>query len=79
MTATETSTRALALAGENAERLGIDGRVRLEQGTVPEGGQFDLVLANLPYVGMTSGRGSRLRSPDTSRGRPWWPEPTESR
>ncbi|MGH2964434.1 MAG: peptide chain release factor N(5)-glutamine methyltransferase [Solirubrobacterales bacterium] len=50
VTATETSTRALALAGENAERLGIDGRVRFEQGTVPEGHQFDLVLANLPYV-----------------------------
>src|SRR5262245_3757050 len=50
VTATETSTTALALARENAERLGIDGRVRLERGTVPEGGQFDLVLANLPYV-----------------------------
>ena len=35
---------------ENAERLGIDGRVRFERGTVPEDGRFDLVLANLPYV-----------------------------
>jgi release factor glutamine methyltransferase len=50
VTATETSTGALALAEENAQRLGIDGRVRLQRGTVPEGGQFDLVLANLPYV-----------------------------
>jgi release factor glutamine methyltransferase len=50
VTATETSTRALALATENAERLGIDGRVRLERGTVPDGGRFDLVLGNLPYV-----------------------------
>jgi release factor glutamine methyltransferase len=50
VTATETSTAALALAEENAERLGIDGRVRIQRGTVPEGRQFDLVLANLPYV-----------------------------
>jgi release factor glutamine methyltransferase len=50
VTATETSARALALAQENASRIGVDGRVHLERGTVPEGGQFDLVLANLPYV-----------------------------
>jgi release factor glutamine methyltransferase len=50
VTATETSTEALALASENADRLGSDGRVHLERGTVPEGRQFDLVLANLPYV-----------------------------
>ena len=36
--------------GENSERLGIDGRVRFERGTVPDGRRFDLVLANLPYV-----------------------------
>jgi release factor glutamine methyltransferase len=50
VTATDTSTEALKLAAENAERLGINGRLRLEHGTVPEGGRFDLVLANLPYV-----------------------------
>ncbi len=50
VTGTETSPSALALAQENAERLGIDGRLRLEPGTVPEGESFDLVLANLPYV-----------------------------
>jgi release factor glutamine methyltransferase len=50
VTATDTSTSALGLARENAERLGIDGRVRLQPGTVPEGQSFDLVLANLPYV-----------------------------
>jgi release factor glutamine methyltransferase len=50
VTGTETSPGALTLAAENAERLGSDGRVRLERGTVPEGGRFDLVLANLPYV-----------------------------
>jgi release factor glutamine methyltransferase len=50
VTATDTSIDALSLARENAERLGIDGRVQFERGTVPEGRRFDLVLANLPYV-----------------------------
>jgi release factor glutamine methyltransferase len=50
VTGTDTSIVALDLARENAERLGIDGRVRFERGTVPEGRRFDLVLANLPYV-----------------------------
>jgi release factor glutamine methyltransferase len=50
VTATDTSPAALALAAENLERLGVDGRVRLERGTVPEHGSFDLVVANLPYV-----------------------------
>ena len=50
VTGTDTSTAALDLARENAERLGIDGRVRFEHGTVPEGRRFELVLANLPYV-----------------------------
>jgi release factor glutamine methyltransferase len=48
--ATDTSGEALSLARENAERLGIDGRVRFERGTVPVDGTFDLVVANLPYV-----------------------------
>jgi release factor glutamine methyltransferase len=51
VTATDTSRSALSLAEENAERLGIDGRLHLEHGTVPQGGRFDLVVANLPYVG----------------------------
>jgi release factor glutamine methyltransferase len=51
VTATDTSPSALSLAAENVARLGIDGRVHLERGTVPEGRRFDLVLANLPYVG----------------------------
>jgi release factor glutamine methyltransferase len=50
VTATDTSTAALDLARENAERLGINGRVRFERGTVPQGRHFELVLANLPYV-----------------------------
>ena len=50
VTGTDTSTAALDLARENAERREIDGRVRFERGTVPEGRRFELVLANLPYV-----------------------------
>jgi release factor glutamine methyltransferase len=50
VTGTDTSAEALGLARENAERLGIDGRVSFERGTVPEGRRFELVLANLPYV-----------------------------
>jgi release factor glutamine methyltransferase len=50
VTGTDTSVDALSLARENAARLGINGRVRFERGTVPEGPGFDLVLANLPYV-----------------------------
>jgi release factor glutamine methyltransferase len=49
--ATDTSAAALAVARANAERLGLAGRVELIEGTVPDGGAFDLVLANLPYVG----------------------------
>lgn len=50
VTATERSTAALDVAAANASRLGLAGRVRVLQGTVPEGEGFDLVLANLPYV-----------------------------
>jgi release factor glutamine methyltransferase len=50
VTGTDTSKAALNLARENSERLGSDGRVIFEHGTVPEGGRWDLVLANLPYV-----------------------------
>jgi release factor glutamine methyltransferase len=48
--ATDTSPAALEVARANAERLGLDARVRFEAGTVPAGESFDLVLANLPYV-----------------------------
>jgi release factor glutamine methyltransferase len=50
VTATDTSAAALEVASGNAERLGLAGRVRLLPGTIPEGGEFDLILANLPYV-----------------------------
>ena len=48
--ATDTSPGALEVARSNAARLGLEGRVRFEAGTIPAGESFDLVLANLPYV-----------------------------
>ena len=48
MTATDTSPGALEVARANAERLGLSDRVRFV--SLPEEGEFDLVLANLPYV-----------------------------
>jgi release factor glutamine methyltransferase len=50
VTATDTSPVALEVARANAARLGLAERVRFFQGTLPEDGSFDLVLANLPYV-----------------------------
>lgn len=51
VTATDTSAGALAVAAANAEQLGLAGRVELFEGTLPPGGEeFDLVVANLPYV-----------------------------
>jgi release factor glutamine methyltransferase len=50
VTATDTSPRALEVARANAERLGLGDRVRFLAGSVPAEGEFDLILANLPYV-----------------------------
>jgi release factor glutamine methyltransferase len=50
VTATDTSPGALEVARANAERLGLVDRVRFLEGSLPSGGDFDLVLANLPYV-----------------------------
>lgn len=56
VTATDTSAAALEVARANAERLGLAGRVRFVEGSLPgdgpdgTAGGFDLVLANLPYV-----------------------------
>lgn len=49
-TATDTSPGALEVARANAERLGLADRVRFDEGTLPKGESFDLILANLPYV-----------------------------
>jgi release factor glutamine methyltransferase len=48
--ATDTSPGALEVARANAELLGLADRVNFLEGTLPEDGPFDLVLANLPYV-----------------------------
>ena len=51
ITATDTSAGALAVAAANAERLGLAARVELFEGTLPpDSEEFDLVVANLPYV-----------------------------
>jgi release factor glutamine methyltransferase len=50
VTATDTSTAALEVARANAAALGLAGRVRFQEGSVPPGEPFDLILANLPYV-----------------------------
>jgi release factor glutamine methyltransferase len=46
------SADALALARENAERLGLPDRIHFWQGHLldPIEGTFDLIVANLPYV-----------------------------
>jgi release factor glutamine methyltransferase len=48
----DVSEEALALARENAARLGLADRVRFVRSDLLEGidGAFDLIVANLPYV-----------------------------
>ncbi|MEA2408884.1 MAG: release factor glutamine methyltransferase [Thermoleophilaceae bacterium] len=48
VTASEISTEAVDLARENAERLGLPLEVEVADGLPP--GEYDLVIANLPYV-----------------------------
>jgi release factor glutamine methyltransferase len=51
VTAVDTSPGALEVARINASRLGLDDRVGLADGMpTPGRAEFDLVLANLPYV-----------------------------
>ena len=52
VTASDLSPEAAEVARENAERLGIDLEVTVEEGLPDEdlGQEIDLVLANLPYV-----------------------------
>jgi release factor glutamine methyltransferase len=50
VTASDSSTGALEVARRNADRCGLgDGVEFVESGALPEG-DFDLLLANLPYV-----------------------------
>lgn len=49
--ATDVSDGALAVARANAARLRLEERVRFVAGSIPPGpAEFDLILANLPYV-----------------------------
>ncbi len=50
--ATDTSCDALALAAENATRHGLAGRITFHQADLlpPDNSQFDLIVANLPYI-----------------------------
>jgi release factor glutamine methyltransferase len=50
--AADISDDALALAKENAERLGLSERVQFARSDLLDGvaGTFDLIVANLPYV-----------------------------
>ena len=52
--AVDISEDALALAQENAARLGLSERVRFQKGDLLDGlvERFDLMVANLPYVSM---------------------------
>jgi release factor glutamine methyltransferase len=52
--AVDISEDALALARENAARLGLSDRVQFQKGDLLEGlnERFDLIVANLPYVSM---------------------------
>jgi release factor glutamine methyltransferase len=52
--AVDISEEALALAKENAARLGLSARVQFQMGNLLENltERFDLIVANLPYVSM---------------------------
>lgn len=53
VTAIDVSEDALALAGENVERTGLAGQVRLHRHDLADGlpaGPYDLVVSNPPYV-----------------------------
>jgi release factor glutamine methyltransferase len=52
VTATDVSNDALALARENAERLGLTSRVEFLRGDllIPVTHAYDVIVANLPYV-----------------------------
>lgn len=48
--ATDISDGAIEVAGRNANRLGLTDRIEFVLGSCPASGNFDLILANLPYV-----------------------------
>jgi release factor glutamine methyltransferase len=60
--ATDISADAIAVASANAVMLGLDDRVEFEVASLPDGGRFDLILANLPYVADGAGLPPEVRS-----------------
>jgi release factor glutamine methyltransferase len=55
LVATDISAEALAVAGRNAQRLGLDARVTFRQGdlfaALPDGERFAAITVNPPYIG----------------------------
>jgi release factor glutamine methyltransferase len=51
--ATDLYPETLDVARANAAALGLTDRVSFEVGSLPREGEFDLLLANLPYVSMS--------------------------
>ncbi|MDX6480649.1 MAG: release factor glutamine methyltransferase [Gaiellaceae bacterium] len=62
VTGVDISREALALARENAERLGLDVELREQDGVEAAGEGWDLVVANPPYVASLDGLQPELRS-----------------
>jgi release factor glutamine methyltransferase len=61
VTGVDVSSDALALARENAARLGLEVELREGDGAVAAGEGWDLVVANPPYVEELDGLQSELR------------------
>lgn len=59
--ATDISADAIAVARANAVNLELDDRVEFIVGSLPESGDFDLILANLPYVADGEGLAPEIR------------------
>ena len=55
------TARAIAVASANAVNLELDDRVEFMVGSLPESGDFDLILANLPYVADGEGLAPEIR------------------
>ncbi len=69
--AVDVSEDALALARENAERLGLSARVQFTQSNLLEKNpeRFDVIVANLPYIAMQDRQSLSpevLRDPETA-------------
>ncbi len=59
--ATDISADAIAVASANAMTLGLDDRVEFMVGSLPDDGDFDVILANLPYVADGDGLAPEIR------------------